>query len=56
MARKARRNTKSGKMDNVDLDVLVSKLGRKKNQAVESLLKGRGVFGVLPTGFGKKMF
>ena len=31
MARKARRNAKSGKMDNIDLDVLASKLGRKKN-------------------------
>lgn len=44
MARKARRNTKSGKMDNVDLDVLVSKLGRKKKMKLWNHFLKEGVF------------
>ena len=43
MAKKARRNDKSGKMDNVDLDVLASKLGRKKTKLWNHFLK-EGVF------------
>lgn len=47
------------KMDNVDLDALASHLGfvlkSEQKEAVESLLKGRDVFGVLPTGFGKSL-
>ena len=43
----------------VDLDALASELGfvlkpGQKN-AVESLLRGKDVFGVLPTGFGKSL-
>ena len=41
----------------VDLDALASELGfvlkPEQKNAVESLLRGKDVFGVLPTGFGK---
>ena len=57
-----RRTTKQysrGKMDGVDLEALASDLGfvlkSEQKEAVESLLKGRDVFGVLPTGFGKSL-
>ena len=46
-------------MGDVDLDALASDLGfvlkSEQKKAVESLLKGRDVFGVLPTGFGKSL-
>ena len=46
-------------MGNVDLDALASDLGfvlkSEQKEAVESLLKGRDVFGVLPTGIGKSL-
>ena len=46
-------------MEEVDLDALASDLGfvlkSEQKAAVESLLKGRDVFGVLPTGFGKSL-
>ena len=46
-------------MDDVDLDALASNLGfvlkSEQKEAVESLLKLRDVFGVLPTGFEKSM-
>ena len=49
----------AGKMDDVDLAALASDLGfvlkSEQKEAVESLLKGRDVFGVLPTGFGKSL-
>ena len=48
-----------GKMGDVDLDALASDLGfvlkSEQKEVVESLLKGRDVFGVLPTGFGKSL-
>ena len=41
----------------MDLDALARDLGfilkSEQKEAVESLLRGRDVFGVLPTGFGK---
>ena len=44
-------------MEDVDLDALARDLGfilkSEQREAVESLLRGRDVFGVLPTGFGK---
>ena len=44
-------------MGDVDLDALASDLGfvlkSEQKEAVESLLKGRDGFGVLPTGFKK---
>ena len=43
----------------VDLDALASELGfvlkPEQKNAVESLLRGKDVFGVLPTGFGKSL-
>ena len=43
----------------VDLDALASDLGfvlkTEQKEAVESLLRGKDVFGVLPTGFGKSL-
>ena len=46
-------------MDDVDLDALVSDLRfvlkSEQKEAVESLLKGRDVFGVLPMGFKKSL-
>ena len=43
----------------VDLDALTSKLGfvlkPEQKDAVESLLRGKDVFGVLPTDFGKSL-
>ena len=46
-------------MGDVDLDALASDLGfvlkSEQKKAVESLLKGGDVFGVLPTGFGKSL-
>ena len=43
----------------VDLDALASKLGfvlkPEQKNAVESLLRGKDVFGILPTGFGKSL-
>ena len=46
-------------VDNIDLDAPVSDLGfflkLEQKEAVESLLKGRDVFGVLPMGFGKSL-
>ena len=46
-------------MDYVDLDALASDLGfvlkAEQKKAVESLLRGKDVFGVLPTGFGKSL-
>ena len=48
-----------GKMNDVDLDGLASDLGLvlkvEQKEAVESLLRGKDVFGVLPTGFGKSL-
>ena len=50
-----------GKMEleMVDLDALASELGfvlkSEQKNAVESLLRGKDVFGVLPTGFGKSL-
>ena len=46
-----------GKMNDVDLDGLASDLVLKVEQKedVESLLRGKDVFGVLPTGFGKSL-
>ena len=46
-------------MNDVDLDGLASDLGfvlkAEQKEAVESLLRGKDVFGVLPTGFGKSL-
>ena len=46
-------------MNDVDLDGLASDLGfvlkAEQMEAVESLLRGKDVFGVLPTGFGKSL-
>ena len=46
-----RQSNSRGKMDDVDLDALASDLGfvlkSEQKEAVESLLKGRDVFGVL---------
>ena len=46
-------------MNDVDLDGLASDLGFvlkvKQKEAVESLLRGKDVFGVFPTGFGKSL-
>ena len=46
-------------MSNVGLDGLASDLGfvvkAVQKEAVESLLRGNGVFGVLLTGFGKSL-
>ena len=46
-------------MNDVDLDGLASDLGfvlkEEQKEAVESLLRGKDVFGVLPTGFGKSL-
>ena len=46
-------------MGDVDLDALASDLGfvlkSEQKEAVESLLKGRDVFGVLPKAFGKSL-
>ena len=46
-------------MVDVDLDALASDLGfvlkSEQKEAVDSLLKGRDVFGVLPTSFGKNL-
>ena len=46
-------------MNDVDLDGLASDLGFvlqvEQKEAVESLLRGKDVFGVLPTGFGKNL-
>ena len=43
----------------VDLDALASELGfvlkPEQKNTVESLLRGKDVFGVLPTGFGKSL-
>ena len=43
----------------MDLDALARDLGfilkSEQKEAVESLLRGRDVFGVLPTGFGKSL-
>ena len=43
----------------VDLDELASDLGFvlkvEQKEDVESLLRGKDVFGVLPTGFGKSL-
>ena len=50
-----------GKMEleMVDLDAIASKLGfvlkPEQKDAVESLLRGKDVFGVLPTGLGKSL-
>ena len=46
-----------GKMNDVDLDGLASDLVLKVEQKedVVSLLRGKDVFGVLPTGFGKSL-
>ena len=50
----------AGKMDNVDLDALASDLGfvlkAEQKEAVESLLRGKDVFGVLPTGLIFQLF
>ena len=49
----------SGKMNDVDLDGLASDLGFvlkvEQKEDVESLLRGKDVFGVLPSGFGKSL-
>ena len=46
-------------MNDVDLDGLASDLGfalkAEQKEAVESLLRGKDVFGVLPTDFGKSL-
>ena len=46
-------------MGDVDLDALARDLGfilkSEQKEAVKSLLRGRDVFGVLPTGFGKSL-
>ena len=46
-------------MNDVDLDGLASDLGVvlkvEQKEDVESLLRGKDVFGVLPTGFGKSL-
>ena len=46
-------------MKDVDLDGLANDLGFglkvEQKEAVESLLRGKDVFGVLPTGFGKSL-
>ena len=46
-------------MNDVDLDGLESDLRfvlkAEQKEAVESLLKGKDVFSVLPTGFGKSL-
>ena len=46
-------------MNDVDLDGLASDLGFvlkvEQKEDVESLLRGKDVFGVLPTGFGKSL-
>ena len=48
-----------GKLDDVDLMDLASDLGfvlkAEQMEAVESLLRAKDVFGVLPTGFGKSL-
>ena len=48
-----------GKMNDVDLDRLASDLGFvlkvEQKEDVESLLRGKDVFGVLPTSFGKSL-
>ena len=47
-------------MNDVDLDGLASDLGFvlqvEQKEAVESLLRGKDVFGVLPTGFRSLIF
>ena len=46
-------------MDDTDLDAFARDLGfvlkSEQKEAVWSLLKGTGVFGVLPTGFGESL-
>ena len=46
-------------MNDVDFDGLASDLGFvlkvKQKEDVESLLRGKDVFGVLPAGFGKRL-
>ena len=46
-------------MNDVDLDGLASDLGlvlkAEQKEDVETLLRGKDVFGVLPTGFGKSL-
>ena len=46
-------------MEDVDLDALARDLGfilkSEQRKAVESLLRGRDVFGVLPTRFEKSL-
>ena len=42
-------------MGDVNLDALASDLESEQKEAVDSLLKGRDVFGVLPTSFGKNL-
>ena len=48
-----------GKMHDVDLHGLASDVGfvlkAEQKEAVESLLRGKDVFGVLRTGFGKSL-
>ena len=47
-------------MNDVDLDGLASDLGFvlkvEQKEDVETLLRGKDVFGVLPTGLGKSLF
>ena len=49
-----------GKMDDVDFDALASDLAfvskSEKKEVMESLLKERVVFGMLPLGFGKMFY
>ena len=46
-------------MNDLDLDGLENDLGfvfkAEQKEAVEYLLRGKDVFGVLPTGFGKSL-